>query len=81
MLNQKPIYFCLDDRVITYQIDLNTKLVYQLGDDDKEETKKLAPHITYKILEKGEVSDDEDENTTKIRYIVFSAFDVKIYIH
>ena len=80
MSNSKPIYFCLDDRVITYQIDLNTKLVYQLGEDDKEETKKLAPHITYKILEEGEGSDDEDEKTT-IRYIVFPTFEVKIYIH
>ena len=80
MSNNKHIHFCLDDRVIIYQIDLNTKLVYQLGEDDKEETKKLAPHITYKILEEGEVSDDEDENPT-IRYIVFPTFEVKIYIH
>jgi hypothetical protein len=81
MPNQKPIYFCLDDRVITYQIDLNSKLVYQLGENDEEETKKLVSHITYKILEEGEVSDENDENTTKKRYFVFPTFQVKIYIH
>jgi hypothetical protein len=53
MPNQKPIYFCLDDRVTAYQIDLNTKLVYQLVENEEENTTKNKIHCIPDISSKN----------------------------
>lgn len=81
MPDRKFIHFCLENKEITYQLDLDKKLVYRLGENDDEKTKEPVSHITFKVFEEGEVSDDEDipKNAT-IKYIGYSTFEVRICI-
>jgi hypothetical protein len=82
MPDRKFIHFCLENKEITYQLDLDNKLVYQLGENDNHETKKLVSHITFKVVEDGEVSDDEEDipKNATTKYISYSTFEVRIYI-
>ena len=69
--------FCLEDKTVTYRIDTSVHHIYKINEDNSEIP---VSNISFKIIEEGDRDPQDHEEGTQIKYILFSDYEIKLYI-